>query len=53
MMAAARQALRRGRAQDLELSPAALEPAAETDIDPAAIRTHILLTLHRELIRRR
>ncbi|MGC5012464.1 hypothetical protein ACLQ2R_17000 [Streptosporangium sp. DT93] len=50
MVIAARQALSRGRAQDFTLSPAALELAAEMDINPAVVRTHFLLLVYKETL---
>ncbi|MER5622541.1 hypothetical protein ABT061_16000 [Streptosporangium sp. NPDC002544] len=53
MVIAARKVLGRGDIAAFELSPAALQLAEEMGIDPAVIRTHFLLVVYNETLRRR
>lgn len=50
MVIAARRAMSRGNVDEFQLSPAALELAAEMGIDPATIRTHFLLGVYWETL---
>ncbi|MFF3443691.1 hypothetical protein [Streptosporangium sp. NPDC002721] len=50
MVIAARKAMSRGTVAEFQLSPAALELAAEMGIDPAVVKTHFLLLVYRETL---
>lgn len=52
MVIAARKVLGRGSIAAFELSPAALQLAEEMGIDSAVIRTHFLLVVYNETLRR-